>query len=141
LRHISILSPLLCLEVPEGLDLASTACGKTLLPSSFDGTPRFAIFQRGQDSRIKQAQIKHEKTKEDLETISNHLRDKPARVCYGIIWASAQPLIRFVILIFRCSLGFALLMKIGKPLILAMPSPLGFISTMSTSYSSPILIG
>ena len=59
----------------------------------------------------------------------------------GTIWASAQPLISFVIFIFRCSLGFALLMKIGKPLILAMPSPFGLISTMSTSYSSPISNG
>lgn len=64
-----------------------------------------------------------------------------ARVCYEIIWASAPPLVRFVIFIFRCSLGFVLLMKIGKPLILAMPWPFGVISTMSTSYSSPILIG
>jgi hypothetical protein len=66
----------------------------------------------------------------------------PIRPFYsGTIWASAQPLISFVIFIFRCWLGFALLMKIGKPLILAMPSPFGLISTMSTSYSSPMSNG
>jgi hypothetical protein len=34
-------------------------------------------------------------------------------------------------------LGFALPIKTGKPLILAMPSPFGVISSTSTSYSSP----
>jgi hypothetical protein len=38
-------------------------------------------------------------------------------------------------------LGFALLMKTGNPLILAMPSPFGVISSTSTSYSSPISNG
>ena len=84
---------------------------------------------------------KRKKERKDERRKKEERSNEVARACYVIIWASAQPLIRFVILIFRCSLGFALLMKIGKPLILAMPSPFRFMSTMSTSYSSPILIG
>jgi hypothetical protein len=44
LRHICVFSPPVCLEVPDGLNVASTAYGKVLLPSSFDGTRDLPSF-------------------------------------------------------------------------------------------------
>jgi hypothetical protein len=40
---------LACLGFPSGLVAASTIYGKTRLLSGFDGTPEFAVFQRGHD--------------------------------------------------------------------------------------------
>ena len=60
---------------------------------------------------------------------------------YVTISASAQTESSFVILTFTWFPRFAPRTKTKKPLTLAMPSPFGLISTMSTSYSFSISTG
>ena len=60
---------------------------------------------------------------------------------YVTISASALRGSVLVIITFLWSPGFVLSIKIRKPLILAMPAPLGVVSVISTSYSFPISTG
>jgi len=60
---------------------------------------------------------------------------------YVTISASAFMGSVFVIVTFMWSPEFVLSIKIKKPLILAMPAPLGVVPVISTSYSSPISTG
>jgi len=78
LRHICVFSPPVCLDFPDGLNVASTAYGKNYFHQALmepHDLPSFNAVKITRQTSLNQAPI----DKRRIKTIFNHFRDKPAR--------------------------------------------------------------